>query len=141
MKRVFQFLAVGASLALAGSTATLFFHPGAGPASFVILSILILLCLIAAACAVAEKILPLYLISLVLPVCLISLGALIYFDVVLLAAAIGLHACRGATRRELAKYAIVILALVSLGAVVLYVIDSREQGGGTIKIDDLPFQR
>jgi len=67
--------------------------------------------------------------------------ALIYFDVVLLAAAIGLHACRGATRRELAKYAIVILALVSLGAVVLYVIDSREQGGGTIKIDDLPFQR
>jgi hypothetical protein len=73
MKRAFQFFAVGASSFLAGSTATLFFHPGAGPASFVILSILILFCLIAAACAVAEKILPLYLISLVLPVFLISL--------------------------------------------------------------------
>lgn len=93
----------------------LFFHPGAGPASFVILSILIFLCLTAAACALTEKILPIYLISLVLPVCLITLGALVYFDVVLLAAAIGLHVYRGTTRRELAKYALVILALVSLG--------------------------
>jgi hypothetical protein len=90
---------------------------------------------------VAEKILPLYLISIILPVFLISLGLIVYFDVVLLAAAIGIHASRGATRGELAKYTLAILALIATGAFVLYVIDSREQGHGTIKSDDLPFQR
>jgi hypothetical protein len=137
-------LAVAASLALACATGTVFFAPNKSAETNYIVLGLIVLCLAAAACAMHKKVLHIYLISPVLFVSLISLGPVIYFNYLLLVSAILMHiemrGDRVIDRRQAVRNAIAIIAIIGALFGVLWWLNSAE-GSGTVKIDDLPFQR